>query len=380
MFAKGRLQVTKSKKGRWIVLLDRLNNRAAMPLSYVQVNDDSYNGKDCEYLMGAGGLVTEIRIDQKTVYPPEGTKKTESAKTSKSVQRVQGKGQPDSLNFKESYLPQACFAKLELEDIDNFALKFHKVARVQEGYRGLLKFSFYRQKFKDDPGFKIRSNYGDLDFDYICKKQKRAALDLLGAELDSNALAVLNKRTAWRYIQGLGNESVYETNITLHHIYGCPYIPATIIKGVLKAYIIESYYLPQEGTIEKALEAAEGDAAFRRVFGGQEEQGYTAQRGEIIFWDAFPSETPADFEIDVMNPHYPDYYAGRAAPTDHQSPVPISFLTLPKKGVPFQFLLTGRDDMHKYKIQGKSIESLLAEALERHGLGAKTAVGYGYFI
>src|SRR5690606_28759234 len=35
----------------------------------------------------------------------------------------------------------------------------------------------------------------------------------------------------WRLAVGLGEISVYETSIKLHHIYGFPYIPASTFKG-----------------------------------------------------------------------------------------------------------------------------------------------------
>ena len=43
-------------------------------------------------------------------------------------------------------------------------------------------------------------------------------------------------------VVGLGGESVYETSITLHHIYGIPYIPASSIKGVVRSWIITEVF------------------------------------------------------------------------------------------------------------------------------------------
>jgi len=56
--------------------------------------------------------------------------------------------------------------------------------------------------------------------------------------------------TNWKLSIGLGAVSVYETSITLHHIYGVPYIPASAIKGSLRSYIIIDEF---EGNEKEAL-------------------------------------------------------------------------------------------------------------------------------
>jgi CRISPR-associated protein Cmr6 len=80
-----------------------------------------------------------------------------------------------------------------------------------------------------------------------------------------------------------------------------------------------------------------------------------------------------------MNPHYGDYYGdttNRVAPTDYQNPVPIPFLTV--KDTNFQFIIgSKKEHLKNFEIGGKTIDVWLTEALENHGIGAKTAVGYG---
>ena len=46
----------------------------------------------------------------------------------------------------------------------------------------------------------------------------------------------LELKLNWRLIVGLGNESVYETGMTFHPIYGIPYIPGSSLKGVLRSF------------------------------------------------------------------------------------------------------------------------------------------------
>jgi CRISPR-associated protein Cmr6 len=77
-----------------------------------------------------------------------------------------------------------------------------------------------------------------------------------------------------------------------------------------------------------------------------------------------------------MNIHYPKYYgSGNDAPTDTQSPVPIFFLTVHETS--FQFILGVKDKADNHLLE--KAYSWLENALREKGIGAKTAVGYGYF-
>ncbi len=167
---------------------------------------------------------------------------------------------------------------------------------------------------------------------------------------------------------GLGNESVYETSMTLHHIYGIPYIPGQAIKGVVRNYIITERFNQSE---EEAL----GEEWFCMMFGSSD------HKGKVICFDALPLETPK-IEPDVMNVHYPDYYGDNKPPADYQNPKPIYFLTV--KDTKFEFIIgiKEEDNVEIDEFSGKSIieiaEEYLTKALGVHGIGAKTAVGYGY--
>ena len=168
----------------------------------------------------------------------------------------------------------------------------------------------------------------------------------------------------WRLVVGLGSEHVQETNMTLHHIYGIPYIPGSAVKGVLRHWWLQENedFINNKGKIDEKL--ALEDAGFLTVFGSQE------QRGEVQFLDAYPDEV--NFAIDIMNPHYPDYYSGNKPPTDHQNPVPINFLTVEETTFRFVFLAKDQKPLDELKKR-------FQKTLEIKGIGAKTAVGYGYF-
>jgi CRISPR-associated protein Cmr6 len=194
--------------------------------------------------------------------------------------------------------------------------------------------------------------------------------------------------TSWRLVIGLGASHPQETSMTLHHIYGIPYIPGSAIKGVTRYWAILKFAeemcknenLEFEKAIEevsKALENGEKmdlkveDLEFNQlieIFGTQKQQG------KVIFFDAYPIGE-INLKIDVMNPHYPEYYSKGQAPTDWQNPIPIKFLTV--ENTKFQFYLAVRGE-NSNKILEKTKE-LCLEALKEHGIGAKTSLGYGIF-
>jgi CRISPR type III-B/RAMP module RAMP protein Cmr6 len=198
-----------------------------------------------------------------------------------------------------------------------------------------------------------------FDNDFIEKLSKRH-LDNAKA-LTQNSLLVQEFTPDWRMVTGMGEASVYETSMTLHHVYGIPYIPASTIKGVLRHYLNE-------------LE--DGKKHIEKIFGESDTVSSTKRpvRGTCVFFDAFPLTAPR-IELDVMTPHYPDYYTGDKPPADWQSPNPIHFLTI-GKGTRFRFIVgtPGLDDAMK-----GTLRKWLEEALQHRGMGAKTAVGYGYW-
>ncbi|HHW01219.1 MAG TPA: type III-B CRISPR module RAMP protein Cmr6 [Thermoanaerobacterales bacterium] len=129
----------------------------------------------------------------------------------------------------------------------------------------------------------------------------------------------------WRLVVGLGHESVYETSMTLHHIYGIPYIPAQTIKGVLRNFIINQLFAENEEGIldlKNAEKRALTDLGFKYIFGDEKQQG------KVMFFDAYPA-SGIKIEADIMNPHYGPYYRGEGKyPGDYYDPVPVAFLTV----------------------------------------------------
>ncbi|MBI5604005.1 MAG: type III-B CRISPR module RAMP protein Cmr6, partial [Deltaproteobacteria bacterium] len=102
-----------------------------------------------------------------------------------------------------------------------------------------------------------------------------------------------------------------------------------------------------------------------------------------IFLDAYPTRVPR-LKAEIMNSHYPKYYDdGKQGPTEDQSPNPQKFWAVDTQmdGHPlnfvFRFLL--HRDIASHSEYPILFEKGLRAALEKHGLGAKTAIGHGKF-
>lgn len=176
-----------------------------------------------------------------------------------------------------------------------------------------------------------------------------------------------------KLIMGLGEVSVFETDITLHHIYGIPYIPGQALKGCLRNYIIEEHF---EGKEDKAKK----NERFTNIFGGVNDEDKSVV-SKVIFMDSFPYKK-CKIERDIMTPHHKEYYSGceHDSPTDLDQPNPVSFLVV--SDATFEFNIAIDKDIINFN-EDENIKEYVfrnfADMLSLHGIGAKTSVGYGYF-
>jgi len=235
-------------------------------------------------------------------------------------------------------------------------------------------------------------------------KNQKESLNKIGYEdIFSSKL-----KTAYRLVVGLGSGSVFETSLTLHHIFGIPYIPASALKGVVrsvsfweiaKSQIEKNQNLNIEEFQRKLYDENISDSDTEEIIIHKILFGTQEFKGLLIFLDSYPENNNFDiFELDVMTPHYQEYYTQTQTqtPGDWENPNPITFLTV-KKGIPFEFnVLIDKhrlQEIEKNKIIPKNvIEKLknyqelknkvkrwLELALKEFGVGAKTRLGYGIF-
>ncbi|MBE3568259.1 MAG: type III-B CRISPR module RAMP protein Cmr6 [Thermogemmatispora sp.] len=176
----------------------------------------------------------------------------------------------------------------------------------------------------------------------------------------------------WRMVVGLGGNSVLETDLTLHRNYSLPIVPGSALKGLTRNYATQEDWevtIPDEQGQPRQRKKAEAD--LNRLFGTLD------QAGSVIFFDAMPLKGEARLELDVMTPHYPDYYQGGKPPSNDQQPVPITFLTVAK--TTFAFAIAPRTPTPGDRADTALALALLKQALADYGIGGKTSAGYGYF-
>jgi len=269
-----------------------------------------------------------------------------------------------------------------IHQIDNFQLILGKYLQLNHEYEFLMPMNL------------------PTKFPYLKEYREKFEINLANNLKNVKIISFIGK-TASRLLVGLGNPSVLENNLTLHYIYGFPYIPGSAIKGILRNYIINEFFRTnvegktnEEKNIEKnALENKE----FCDIFGCPKEGYYypDAHQGKVYFFDALPRNNPG-IEIDIMTPHYGPYYQNIdltknfKPPADYYDPIPIPFLTV-KKNVLFKFFL-GLDIKNINIMIPKTspmvskdtnildfLKEQLKKALEFQGVGGKTSAGYGFF-
>lgn len=210
--------------------------------------------------------------------------------------------------------------------------------------------------------------------DRIARRQ-RALIESLGAREKVFT-------TGSRLVIGLGLPQPTQTGFLLDRLTGCPYLPGSSLKGLLRAAV----RAVQRGDID-------GDAgvwsaqAVARIFGPELSDGDSPASGIMTFYDAFPETWPT-LEVDVLTPHYGNYYSEeeQAVPGDWHNPVPVPFLTL-APGTPFRFYFSANSAAHRRndlaaEMLDRDLDStaaLLATALDWLGVGGKRSAGYGFF-
>lgn len=202
-----------------------------------------------------------------------------------------------------------------------------------------------------------------------------------------------------RLLVNLAGGVIENAGIALDRCFGLPFIPGSAVKGIARAQALWEIHDAQGPDKERLLRLAmllfgfgandikpKGDfgwaggaAAAKSV---ADEIGSTDFKGCACFLPAYPT-TPPVLVVDMVNPHYPEYYRGRRAKAeDNESPIPNYFPAV-EAGASFGFaVLLNRVPKCNEVSAGDLLSQAkqwLERAVTRKGVGAKTAAGYGWF-
>ncbi|MDX2077237.1 MAG: type III-B CRISPR module RAMP protein Cmr6 [bacterium] len=232
---------------------------------------------------------------------------------------------------------------------------------------------------------RFTGDYFKKQIGYQAYKQRWFALTEGSARFQTNLRG--------RMVVGLGGKNPLEFGITLDRLTGLPYIPGSALKGLARSYALLTIYADAKRRgIEEPLDKFE-----EKIMQGEYQSellvkhfydafGTTENAGSCIFYHAIPifkkDDTIPIFVLDVMTPHFADYYTDQrkmTAPSDDLQPVPITYVCV-REGLSFDFAIGLRTrtsflnlDVHE------QAWNWLQSGLTEMGIGAKTAQGYGVF-
>ena len=192
-------------------------------------------------------------------------------------------------------------------------------------------------------------------------------------------------QTTGPMVTGSGISHPVENGFTFHPTLGLPYLPASGVKGLLRAWV--EVWMAHDSNEHR-------DALIRDWFGHSGDgKDDNASAGSLVFFDALPT-AGMSMGCDIMTPHMGKWYEkgdaigadnlAQVAPADWHSPVPVPFLVV-KTGVTFQWAIAPRQSgdaataARRHEAVRRALQEL-KNALEWVGAGAKTAVGYGRLV
>jgi CRISPR-associated protein Cmr6 len=328
----------------------------------------------------------------------------------------------------------------ETKTVENFSLIFNKLVPflVLE-----VKTKTGKENFRViDSLEKVKVNLLFKEFEnYKPNREKPFIKNLINAYIE-NGFQSLELKTGYRLAVGLGLPSFFENGLTLHHIYGSPYIPGSSVKGLVRftflSYILSLFPFEEIEELENLkLEAdteeiihfedlekltAKGFKLVKELDNALTESGTSEEflnklpqeikdknpreklekiynlfkelfgnlnyRGRDIFADAYATEWK--FKTDIMNPHFQEYYGshkkdredkdiGLYLVGDWHNPVPIYFLTVENAKFTFLYKVQVKSPVFEGICLNKLVAGLLKNGLTLLGIGGKKGKGYGWF-
>lgn len=192
---------------------------------------------------------------------------------------------------------------------------------------------------------------------------------------------------------------VENAGIAMDRCFGLPLIPGSAVKGIARVQALWEIHEAKGDEKTRLLRLAmllfgygahdiaeKGDFGWaggaRQAIAVADEIGAQEFKGCACFLPAYPT-TPPTLVVDMVNPHYPDYYRGKKPRAeDDENPIPNYFPAV-EAGSSFGFgALLNRVPELSGITAAQLLEQLkqwLQRAITRKGVGAKTAAGYGWF-
>ena len=182
---------------------------------------------------------------------------------------------------------------------------------------------------------------------------------------------VMEARSTAPFATGLGLEHPVENGFAFLSPYGLPYLAGSGVKGVLRSAAQELANMGDEDI---------NQAVIKTLFGHEEDRD--ARRGALTCWDVFPAPGKGLelLTVEIMTPHFTDYFQNKGTPHDAGKPNPIPFLAV-AAGAEFRFVVTCEpallNDSVPHACWQPMLAKIMSHAFDWLGFGAKTSVGYG---
>lgn len=184
-----------------------------------------------------------------------------------------------------------------------------------------------------------------------------------------------------RLLVNMAGGILENANCALHRNLGYPVIPGSAVKGVAR-HAAWCEWNECEDIQEKNALAARIATVFGYPTGEDnldnalKALGTPESQGKIAFLTAVPEK--AKLEVDILTSHHQKYYGGeKKKATDDEEPIPVPFLAIGRDST-FIFTLVPLRTADNAAMQDAL--GWLKSALTLHGIGAKTAAGYGWFL
>jgi CRISPR-associated protein Cmr6 len=263
-------------------------------------------------------------------------------------------------------LPQTCAEQLRATP--NPSLWFDRGVDTydSEWVLGTGKQAFFREFIT-----RFKASHAKAQFAETVKRRR--------ATLATTGTAMVAASSVSRLVVGLGLPHPTETGFLLDRLTGCPYLPGSGVKGLLRAAasLADAGEFPETVVPAPAVKFWHDNRG--RMFGPARDESACPAKGAMVFYDAFPALWP-QLNVDVMTPHFGQYYshrAGKIPPADWDDPNPVPFVAVAARTT-FEFFFRGLDVQTKEEDEA-AVRALLPVALDWLGAGAKRSSGYGAF-